>query len=393
LAKNVVITGVGRSAIGRKLGIPGVVLTVDAIADALADSGLAVSDIDGLSTWPGQNLAMKGMAPVGVSQIQEAMRLKLNWFSGGPETAGQLGAIINAYAAIEAGLARHVVVFRSVVESTVQAAERAAPPKSGGEPPAMPASMQWQLPFLAMSATNWFAQHAAAHFHKYGTTREQLGQVALNGRRNAQLNPHALMRDPLDMDGYLAARMISTPLCLLDCDMPADGAVAVILSRKDAARDLRHKTPITIESVGCAMHGRDTMDQYVDFATIEPHVDSARMMWSRTDLTPRDVDFGAIYDGFSILTLIWLEALGFCGKGESGTFVQGGHNISREGLLPINTDGGQLSGARLHGFGFLYEACKQLWGDAGERQLNRKHEVAAVAVGGGNRSACAILTC
>jgi acetyl-CoA acetyltransferase len=391
LAKNVVITGVGRSAVGRKLGINGLVLTVDAIRDALADSGLALSDIDGMSTWPGQNLAMKGMAPVGIPQVKDALRLKLNWFSGGSETAGQLGAIINAYAAIEAGLARHVVVFRSVVESTVQAAERANPPK--GAPPAMPASMQWQIPFLAMSATNWFAQHAAAHFHKYGTTREQLGQIAINGRRNAQLNPHALMRDPLDLDGYLSARMISTPLCLLDCDMPADGAVAVILSRKDAAKDLRHKNPITIESVGCAMHGRDTIDQFTDFATLEAQEDSARMMWGRTDLKPKDVDFGAIYDGFSILTLAWLEALGFCGKGESGPFVQGGHNISREGILPINTDGGQLSGVRLHGFGFLYEACKQLWGDAGERQLTRKHEVAAVAVGGGSHAACAILTC
>ena len=392
MAKNVVITGVGRSAVGRKLGINGLVLTVDAIADALADSGLSISDIDGLSTWPGQNLAMKGMAPVGAPQVKEALRLKLNWFSGGSETAGQLGAIINAYAAIEAGLARHVVVFRSVVESTVQAAERAAPPK-GGEPPAMPSSMQWQLPFLAFSATNWFAQHAAAHFHKYGTTREQLAQIALNGRRNAQLNPQALMRDPLTLDDYMSARMISTPLCLLDCDMAADGAVAVILSHRDAAKDLRHKKPVTIEAVGCAMHGRDTIDQYVDFATLDAHDDSAKMMWAQTDLKPKDVDFGAIYDGFSFLTMAWLESMGFCAKGESGAFIEGGHNISRDGLLPINTDGGQLSGARLHGFGFLYEACKQLWGDAGERQLTRKHEVAAVAVGGGSHSACALLTC
>jgi len=392
LAKNVVVTGVGRSAVGRKLGISGLVLTVDAIADALVDSGLALSDIDGMSTWPGQNLAMKGMAPVGIPQVKDALRLKLNWFSGGSETAGQLGAFINAYAAIEAGLARHVVIFRSVIESTVQAAERAAPPK-GGEPPAMPASMQWQLPFLAFSATNWFAQHAAAHFHKYGTTREQLGQIALNGRRNAQLNPQALMKAPLTLDEYMSARMISTPLCLLDCDMAADGAVAVILSHRDAARDLRHRNPITVESVGCAMHGRDTLDQFTDFSRLEAQEDSARMMWSRTDLKPSDIDFGAIYDGFSILTIAWLEALGFCPKGEGGRFVEGGQNISRDGLLPINTDGGQLSGVRLHGFGFLYEACKQLWGDAGERQLTRKHEVAAVAVGGGSHAACAILTC
>src|SRR5213075_2203393 len=123
--------------------------------------------------------------------------------------------------------------------------------------------------------------------------------------------------------------------------------------------------------------GRDTMDQFKDFSVLEAQVDSARMMWSRTDLKPKDVDFGSIYDGFSILTLAWMEALGFCKPGESGPFVEGGQNISRDGILPINLDGGQLSGVRLHGFGFIYEACKQLWGEAGERQLQRKHEVAA----------------
>jgi acetyl-CoA acetyltransferase len=154
---------------------------------------------------------------------------------------------------------------------------------------------------------------------------------------------------------------------------------------------LRHKEPVTVASLGCAMHGRDSWDQFTDLASIQSQDDSAGQMWSHTDLKPADVDFGAIYDGFSFLTMAWLESLGFCGKGESGAFVQGGLAISREGSLPINTDGGQLSGARLHGYGFLYEACKQLWGEAGERQLP-KHEVAVAAVGGGAQAACALLT-
>ncbi|HEY3694599.1 thiolase family protein [Phenylobacterium sp.] len=391
MSKTVVISGVGRSTVGRKLGISGIKLAIESIADALEDSGLSLKDIDGVSTWPGQNQQMKGTGPVGVPQIKEALRLELNWFSGGSEAPGQLGAFINAYAAIEAGLARHVVVIRTVVESTAQAAMRAAPPPKQEAPQPVGGPMQWLLPFHAFSPTNWFAQHAAAHFAKYGTTREQLGQIALNGRRNALLNPVALMKTPLTMDEYLSARMISTPFCLLDCDQAADGSVAVILSHRDAAKDLKHR-PITVESVGGALHGRDSIDQFVDMATMEGQVDSARMMWARTDLKPKDVDFGAIYDGFSFLTLAWLEALGFCGRGEGGAFIEGGHNISREGILPINTDGGQLSGVRLHGYGFLYEACKQLWGDAGERQLTRKHQVAAVAVGGGSHAACTLLT-
>jgi acetyl-CoA acetyltransferase len=389
--KKTVISGVGRSAVGRKLGRSGLSLTIDAIKDALTDSGLQLTDIDGLSTWPGYVAAMKGMAPVGISQVKEALRMKLDWFSGGGETAGQMGAFVNACAAVEAGLARHVIVFRTITESTVQAAERANPPKAEAPRP-IPASMQWQMPFYAMSPTNWMALYAAAHFDTYGTTREQLAQIALNGRRNAQLNPQALMRDPLTMEDYLGSRMISTPLCLLDCDMATDGSVAIIVSRRDASTSLRHARPITVEALGCAMHGRDSWDQFTDLASIQSHDDSARQMWSRTDLKPADVDFGAIYDGFSFLTMAWLESLGFCGRGEGGAFIEGGHAISREGSIPINTDGGQLSGARLHGYGFLYESCKQLWGEAGERQLTRSHEVAVAAIGGGAQAACALLT-
>ena len=388
--KQVCITGVGKSAVGRRLGRSGLSLTIDSIRNALADAGLDACDVDGLATWPGYSPGLNGMAPVGISHVKEAFRFSLDWFSGGGETAGQLGAFVNACAAVEAGLARHVVVFRTITESTVQAAARAAP-QTQGTAMAVPASMQWQMPFYASSPTNWMALYAAAHFDRYGTTREQLAQIALNGRRNAALSPDALMRDPMTLDDYLASRMISSPLCLFDCDMAADGSVAVIVSHRDAARDLRHKEPVTVASLGCAMHGRDSWDQFTDLATIQSQDDSANQMWSRTDLKPADVDFGAIYDGFSFLTLAWLESLGFCGKGEGGAYIDGGHAIAREGRLPINPDGGQLSGARLHGYGFLFEACKQLWGEAGERQLS-KHEVAVAAVGGGAQAACALLT-
>ena len=389
VVKHVVITGVGKSAVGRRLGRSGLSLTLEAVGDALTDAGLSVDEVDGLSTWPGQNLTMKGMAPVGVPQVKEALRLKLNWFCGAGETAGQLGAFVNACAAVEAGLARHVLVFRTITESTTQAAERAAASDAGAAF-AVPDAYQWQFPFYALSATNWIALYAAAHFDRYGTTREQLAQVALNARRNAQLNPHAVMKAPLTMDDYLASRMISTPLCLLDCDMPADGSVAVVISHRDvAARDQR--SPIIVEALGAAMHGRDSWDQFADLTQIQSQDDSAAQMWAATPVKPQDVDFGQIYDGFSFLTLAWLESLGFCKHGQGGGFLEGGERIGRAGPLPINTDGGQLSGARLHGYGFIYEACKQLRGEAGERQLSGRREVAVVAVGGGAQAACALL--
>jgi acetyl-CoA acetyltransferase len=120
--------------------------------------------------------------------------------------------------------------------------------------------------------------------------------------------------------------------------------------------------------------------------------DAGAHLWSRTDLTPADVDIAELYDGFSFLTMVWLEALGFCGRGESGPFIEGGGRIAREGALPLNTNGGQLSAGRLHGFGFLHEALVQLRGEGGARQVPRQPEVAVVANGGGPIAGCMLLT-
>jgi acetyl-CoA acetyltransferase len=249
--------------------------------------------------------------------------------------------------------------------------------------------MQWSLPFSAASAAIWVAMYAQLHFHRYGTTREQLAWIALNGRRHAALNPNAIYRDPMTIDDYFAARMITTPFCLFDCDVPCDGATAVVVSRLDAARDLR-RPPIRVEAVGTALRGRPSWDQFDDLTTMANR-DAARHLWSRTDLGPADVDVAEIYDGFSFLTLSWLEALGFCPVGEGGAFIAGGERIGLGGELPLNTHGGQLSAGRLHGYGFLHEACVQLWGEGGARQVPSEPRVAVAAAGGGNTCGCLLL--
>ena len=264
--------------LGASSGRSGLSLTLDAALAALEHAGLQTRDIDGVATWPGQSFDLPGFAPVGAPQLKEALRLELNWFSGGGETAGQLGAFVNACAAVDAGLARHVICFRTITEATAQAAARASPGKDGGAVKPLPEAYQWQIPFRAYSAVNWIALYAQRHFHDYGTTREQLAQIALNGRRNAALHPGALMREALTLDDYMASRMISSPLCLFDCDMPADGAVAIIVSHRDAAKDLR-RAPINVESIGCAMHGRDSWDQFSDLASIRSQDNSAQMLW------------------------------------------------------------------------------------------------------------------
>jgi acetyl-CoA acetyltransferase len=213
--------------------------------------------------------------------------------------------------------------------------------------------------------------------------------VALNGRANAARNPNAIYREPMTLDDYLGVRMVSSPLCLYDCDVPADGSTAVIVSRADSAPDLR-RPPVRIEAVGSALHGRPSWDQFDDLTTMAMR-DAAAMMWSRSDLTAADVDTAQLYDGFSFITLCWLEALGFCGKGEGGPFLAADRPKARGGSLPLNTNGGQLSGGRLHGYGFLHEACVQLWGDGGDRQVGTP-EVAVAGAGGGPLAACLLLT-
>ena len=386
--RDAVISGIGRSQVGRKLGRSGLSLTVESALRAIEDAGLKREDIDGLATYPGQIDGSPGMSPCGINDVQDALRLKLNWFAGGGEVPAQLGAVFNAVAAVAAGLANHVLVFRTVTESSSQTATRRASVVGAGSG-RIGGSMQWMVPFQAVSASNWVGTYAQRYMHQFGLTREQLGQIPLNQRRHGALYDEAIFRDPMTMDDYLAARMISYPLGLFDCDIPCDGSCEVIISRADAASYL--KNVVRIEAIGSALTGRNSWDQRSDLTETAAH-DCAPMMWARTDLKVGDVDTVQLYDGFSFLTITWLEALGFFPKGEAGPWLEAGEKrIGLGGEIPLNTNGGQLSGGRLHGYGYLFEACAQLRGEATGRQVSGA-EVAVVAAGGGPLGGCMLLT-
>ena len=378
-----VISGIGQSAVGRRLFRSGLDLTIDAALDAIADAGLTTDDIDGLATYPGSYPMPPGFSGPGTPDVQDALRLRLNWHRGGIEGAAQLSALVDAVLAVSAGLARHVLVYRTVTESSAgrEGIGLSGGGGGGGGVPKMGGSLQWSIPFRAYSAANWLAMNCRRHMHEFGTTTEQLAQISINGRRNAGLNPKAVYRDPMTLDDYLAARMITTPFRLYDCDAPVDGSTAVIVSAPEHASAVDH--PVArVESVGTALRGRPSWDQFDDMTTMAAR-DAGAMLWERTTLTPVDVDVAELYDGFSFITLCWLEALGFCGRGESGPYVEDGTSLALDGPLPVNTHGGQLSAGRLHGYGFVHEAVLQLRGEAGARQVAGRPEVAAVANGGG----------
>ena len=369
----VAITGIGMSEIGRRLMVAPLSLTVQACERAIADAGLSLDDIDGLSTYPGAGLAGP-FGEGGVTALEAALGLRPTWYNGGPETFGPGGSVIAAMLAVAGGLARHVLCFRTLWEATHAELLRTG---QLGPPDGRYASWMW--PFGATSAAHTLAQNAQRHFHRYGTTRETLGWIALNQRANAALNPTAIYRDPLSMREYLEARLITTPFGLFDCDVPCDGAVAVIVSAVDAARDLA-RPPVLVEAAGTQIIERLEWDQST--LTHEPQVlGQAAHLWTRTSLRPGDVDVAELYDGFTFNCLSWIEALGFCGIGEAKDFLDGGKNIARDGLLPLNTHGGQLSHGRTHGMGLVHEAVVQLRGEGGPRQVPGAR-VAVVSSGG-----------
>lgn len=369
----VALTGIGMSPIGRRLMQPPLSLTVQACEAAIADAGLTFDDIDGLSTYPGAG-NVGGFGEGGVTALEAALGIRPTWHNGGIETFGPGGSVIAAMLAVAGGLARHVLCFRTLWEASHNELM-----KQGKITPSMGRMAGWQFPFGATSAAHTLAMNAQRHFDRYGTTRETLGWIALNQRANAELNPTAVYRSPLTMEDYLGARPITTPFGLYDCDVPCDGAIAVIVSAVDAARDLA-KPPVLVEAVGTQIIERIDWDQST--LTHEPQVlGQAAHLWTRTSLRPTDVDIAELYDGFTMNCLSWIEALGFCGIGEAKDFLDGGKNIARDGQLPLNTHGGQLSHGRTHGMGLIHEAVTQLRGEAGDRQVTDAR-VGVVSSGG-----------
>ncbi|EHB58860.1 DitF protein [Mycolicibacterium rhodesiae JS60] len=382
-----IISGLGFSDVGRRLGRSKYQLTVDAILAAVDDAGLQLADIDGIACFPSSAVELNpGFNGPDLYEVMDGLGLEVNWHLGTSQGPAQFMSVIAAATAVSAGLCRHAVVFRTTTEATAQGGgRRGGLGTQGAQTEGVLSSL---LASGAVSAANWTAFYLRRHMHEYGTKREHLGAIAVTERAYAALNPRAVLRSALTMDDYLDARVISSPLCLFDCDLPVDGSVAVVVSAPETAADVRHSA--TIEAVGTAMRHRPYWEHWPDLTSMATH-DAAEHMWSQTDLRPGDVDVAQIYDAFSPFVIFWLEALGFCGRGEGGSFVEGGARIGPGGCLPTNTWGGQLSGGRLHGWGFLAEALHQLWGSADARQVDGT-EVVVVGVGGGASASSMLLT-
>lgn len=384
LQKEAYVTGIGQSEVGIRLTRSGMGLTKDAIFEALADAGLTLDQIDGVSSYPGKSHNYLGFSPVGVEEVIEQFGIKARWHNGAAEVPAQLSSIASAADAVRSGQARHVICFRTVYEAAAMARPEEFPPLRRAH---VEGYSQWTAPYFATSAATWVAQYAMRHMHRYGMTREQLAQVALNANRNALRNPRAaaITKKPLTLADYLAARMISSPFCLYDCDRFTDCSTVLIVSAGDALDEVT-ATPIRIAASAGKVE-RWSWDQPEWMASYATGPD----LWAKTDYTPKDVDTVQFYDGFAFFPISWLEALGFCGIGEGHEFIEGGTRIALDGELPMNTGGGQIGAGRLHGFGFAHEAVLQLRGKGGERQIPGDPKVAVATSGGGPLAAALLL--
>ncbi|MGE3621094.1 MAG: thiolase family protein [Acidimicrobiia bacterium] len=378
----VAITGVGYSdAIGRDTGFSEGQLALQACRAAIADAGLEIADVDGLSMFPHRNSPPSPYAGPPLNYVQRSLGMRhLSWWQAYSGEHAQLGAMVGSMDALAAGRCNHVVCYRAHLAQTRRYTVGGADPTQAFD------EDEFALPYGAGGGTARGALWAARYMARHDVSQVELGSVSINGRAHAVHNPRAWWRTPVTIDDYLRSRWISTPLKLLDCDYPIDGAVAVVLSRGEAAASTR--APVWVEATGTGPGPATDWITWPEKSEMAA-THAAAKMWAQTALTPSDVDVAEVYDGFSFFTLMWLEALGLAEVGRSGAWLlDGGGQL--DGSLPVNTDGGQLGVGRLHGFGKVAQAALQLRGEAPNQV-----EGAAVAVasaGGGPLAVSMLLT-
>jgi acetyl-CoA acetyltransferase len=335
-------------------------LALEACVKAIQDSGLTREDINGVvGTAPEAHLIASCLGlPEVTHHSNQPMPLVF--------------AITDAMTAIFSGSADAVLVFHALYRSpAISRAAAADPFRRGLGFGGSPAPAKTRVDPENLSAEG-YAAWASRYFYEYGATREVLGRIAINERTNALDNPLAAMRSPLTMDDYLSARMVRDPLCLLDMDVPVDGADAFVLTTAERARDLA-QTPVLIHAATNGLPARHTEETIDGLHHHGQHV-VLKSLREKSDIWIPDIDLYFPYDGFTIITLQWIENTGWCKPGEGQAFIEehwdaDSNRILIDGRIPVNTHGGNHSEGGTQGSGHIREAVTQLRGNAGSRQV------------------------
>jgi acetyl-CoA acetyltransferase len=366
--RGVVVAGVAESRFGTVPDATPLQLHVEAAAGALADAGLSRDDVDGLFSC-GPDV----LHPV---VLAEYMGLRPGFVDGTPVGGSSWELFVHhALAAIDSGRCSvALLAYGSTARSDLKRGLRSANVAIEGRGPS-----QFEAPY-GHTVIGRHAMAATRHMYEFGTRPEQLAEIAVQIRDNAARNPQAMYRDPITADDVLSSRMVASPLHKLDCCIRSDGGGAVVLVSEDRAADLP-KPPVTVLGAGEAV-SHHVMSSWED-VTESPARWSAERAFGMAGVKPGDVDVLQVYDSFTITVLLTLEALGFCGKGEGGPFVEGGR-LRIDGGLPTNTDGGGLSSNHpgMRGLFLIIEAVRQLRGEATGRQVEGARLAAVNGTGG-----------
>ena len=369
LTRPVAIAGVGYSELSRK-GEPNPnSLAITAAKAALSDAGLSTTDVDGIFEYkfgPESPGAQDMARLLGIPDLAAFADIMASNPSG-------LGGALAGVMAVASGACETVLVFRCLTRAAGHTGGLASGPELVG------GRDQFLTPYgylggilvnLALKKRRWMDE--------YGRPEDDFGRIAVNARRWSALNPRAVLRDKVTMDDYLSSRMVVDPLRVLDCDYPVNGAVATVITTAERAADLRQPAVLVDAMTYATGRGADWVFD-VDFL-YGGAFECANRLWQRSSVTLADVDVAELYDGFTPVTVAWVEALGACGRGEFGDWVGDGSRLAPGGDFPLNTAGGQLAEGRLHGIGFLNEAVLQLRGQCDGRQVPGA-QVAVVASG------------
>jgi acetyl-CoA acetyltransferase len=371
------IVGIGQTEFSKNIGRPERSIALEAIKAALDDAGLSPADVDGTVKFSLEN----------TMEVEIARNLgipNLRYFGDvGYGGGAGCGAVGHAAMAIATGTAEVVVVWRARNRGSGGRPWASKSNRVGGE-------FQWFLPFGLSRPVDQIAMLARRHMIEYGSTEEHLAAVAMACREHAMNNPNAMMRKPMSLEDYLEARWVSEPLRLFDCCLESDGALALVLTAPERARDLKQPSVLVRGfSQGIGPDHMVMANYFTPDPLTSPGHYAAKDLWNASGLGPDEIDCVQLYDAFSPLVLISLEAYGFCKPGEGGPFAAEGNLRTVGGALPCNTSGGSLSEAYVHGMNLVIEAVRQLRGTSTNQVLGC--ETAMVSSGNGVPTSALVL--